>query len=308
MPPTNEWRSVTGREFTGAIVLRRSTSVIAISAASGALGRLVIQAVRARAEVVAVVRDPGRAPEGVPVRRGDYDDPASLREAFQGADRLLLISSPELDTARRIRQHLNAVTAAKEAGVGAIVFTSFLGGRHRSHRPDRGLSHHRTGHPRQRPAVHAAASPLLQRRVRPAGLQWRDHQQHRRPRPEHGLQVGPGRGSGERTDGRGARRPRVRLHRAPVELSRGRRGPERHLPRGARLRPHELDLRPGAHGRPGTPDPRSGTRTRKARRNDPFSRSDHRWTLITGSGILIFLMSAIGWRRLWAWECSKVCF
>ncbi|MFB9472506.1 NAD(P)H-binding protein [Nonomuraea salmonea] len=101
--------------------------MIAISAASGALGRLVIQAVRARAEVVAVVRDPGRAPEGVPVRRGDYDDPASLREAFQGADRLLLISSPELDTARRIRQHLNAVTAAKEAGVGAIVFTSFLG-------------------------------------------------------------------------------------------------------------------------------------------------------------------------------------
>ncbi|TQS27965.1 NmrA family transcriptional regulator [Microbispora sp. KK1-11] len=98
-----------------------------MSAASGALGRLVIEHLRTRTEVVAAVRDPGRAPEGVPARRGDYDDPASLREAFDGATRLLLISSPELDTARRIGQHLNAVTAAKEAGVGAVVFTSFLG-------------------------------------------------------------------------------------------------------------------------------------------------------------------------------------
>ncbi|GAA3423118.1 NAD(P)H-binding protein [Streptosporangium sandarakinum] len=101
--------------------------MIAVSAASGALGRLVIAHLRTRAEVVAVVRDPGRAPEGVPVRRGDYDDPASLREAFDGVDRLLLISSPELDTARRIGQHLAAVAAAKDAGVGAVVFTSFLG-------------------------------------------------------------------------------------------------------------------------------------------------------------------------------------
>ncbi|NJP30231.1 NmrA family transcriptional regulator [Microbispora sp. SCL1-1] len=99
-----------------------------MSAASGALGRLVIESLRTRTtEVVAAVRDLERAPEGVPARRGDYDDPASLREAFDGAARLLLISSPELDTPRRIRQHLNAVTAAKEAGVGAVVFTSFLG-------------------------------------------------------------------------------------------------------------------------------------------------------------------------------------
>ncbi|MEU8192792.1 NAD(P)H-binding protein [Microbispora amethystogenes] len=101
--------------------------MIVISAASGALGRLVVDHLRTRAEVVAAVRDPGRAPEGVPVRRGDYDDPASLREAFDGATRLLLVSSPELDTARRIGQHLNAVAAAKEVGVGAVVFTSFLG-------------------------------------------------------------------------------------------------------------------------------------------------------------------------------------
>ncbi|MGI5161563.1 hypothetical protein [Microbispora sp. CA-102843] len=56
--------------------------MIVISAASGALGRLVIEHLRTRTEVVAAVRDPARAPEGVPARRGDYDDPASLREAL----------------------------------------------------------------------------------------------------------------------------------------------------------------------------------------------------------------------------------
>ncbi|MCF6468825.1 NmrA family transcriptional regulator [Nonomuraea sp. MG754425] len=100
--------------------------MIAVSAASGALGRLVIDHLRTRTKVVAVVRDPARAPAGVPARRGDYDDPAGLRAAFEGVDRLLLISSPELDTARRTAQHLAAVSAAADAGVGAIVFTSFL--------------------------------------------------------------------------------------------------------------------------------------------------------------------------------------
>ncbi len=101
--------------------------MILVSAASGALGRLVIDRLSARGDVVAVVRDPARAPRGVEVRRGDYDDPAGLREAFRGADRLLLISSPELDTGRRVRQHLDAVAAAVDAGVGAIAYTSFLG-------------------------------------------------------------------------------------------------------------------------------------------------------------------------------------
>ncbi|GGK94320.1 NAD(P)-dependent oxidoreductase [Sphaerisporangium melleum] len=101
--------------------------MIVVTAASGALGRLVIAHLRSRGEVTAVVRDLARAPEGVPARHGDYDDPASLRTAFDGATRLLLISSPELDSARRIRHHLAAVDAAVAAGVGAIAYTSFLG-------------------------------------------------------------------------------------------------------------------------------------------------------------------------------------
>jgi uncharacterized protein YbjT (DUF2867 family) len=101
--------------------------LIVVTAASGALGRLVVGRLSGRAEVVAAVRDPGRAPAGVPVRRGDYDDPASLRDAFDGASRVLLISSPELDAATRTRHHLAAIAAARDAGVGAIAYTSFLG-------------------------------------------------------------------------------------------------------------------------------------------------------------------------------------
>ncbi|MFE7505913.1 NAD(P)H-binding protein [Promicromonospora sp. NPDC057488] len=108
--------------------------MIVVSAASGALGRLVVAELRTRVpadQVVAAVRDPERSADlanlGVEVRRGDYDDPASLRDAFAGADRLLLISSPELDTGQRTRQHLAAIDAAVAEGVGAIAYTSFLG-------------------------------------------------------------------------------------------------------------------------------------------------------------------------------------
>ncbi|WP_459804288.1 NAD(P)H-binding protein [Herbidospora sp. RD11066] len=97
----------------------------AVTAATGNLGRLILD--RLKGDVIAVVRDPSRVPPGVEARPGDYDDPAGLRAAFAGVDRLLLISSPELDAARRIAHHRNAVEAAVAAGVRSIVYTSFLG-------------------------------------------------------------------------------------------------------------------------------------------------------------------------------------
>lgn len=101
--------------------------MIVIMAASGQLGRLVVDRLSGRAGVVAAVRDPARAPEGVPARQADFTDPASMRTAFAGATRLLLISSPALDPEVRIGHHLAAVGAARDAGVGAIAYTSFLG-------------------------------------------------------------------------------------------------------------------------------------------------------------------------------------
>lgn len=107
--------------------------MIAITAASGSLGRLVLEDLLSRgvpaAEIRAVVRDQSKladfAERGVDVVRGDYSDPDGLAAALAGVDKLLLISSSDF-TRERITQHLNAVAAAKEAGVGHIVYTSIV--------------------------------------------------------------------------------------------------------------------------------------------------------------------------------------
>ena len=106
-------------------------SVIAVTGASGQLGRLVIEHLLKRhpaAQIVAVVRDPARVADlqarGVQVRVADYSQPQALAAAFQGVDRLLLISSSEVG--QRVPQHRNVITAAKQAGVGLLAYTSLL--------------------------------------------------------------------------------------------------------------------------------------------------------------------------------------
>ncbi|WP_217593389.1 SDR family oxidoreductase [Cohnella sp. GbtcB17] len=101
-----------------------------VTGATGHLGSLIVKALleRVPAERIAVsVRDPQKAAalaeQGVDVRRGDFDDPASLEQAFAGVDRLLIVST-DGDTQTRIRQHANAVEAARNAGVGFIAYTS----------------------------------------------------------------------------------------------------------------------------------------------------------------------------------------
>jgi NAD(P)H dehydrogenase (quinone) len=103
---------------------------IVITGATGGLGSLVIQHLLKKipaSEIVVSVRHPEKAPalaeQGIEVRRGDYDDPASLQTAFAGASKLLLISSSLLDDTARVRQHAAAIEAAKKAEVGQIVYT-----------------------------------------------------------------------------------------------------------------------------------------------------------------------------------------
>jgi NAD(P)H dehydrogenase (quinone) len=64
--------------------------------------------------------------KGVDARHADYEDRAGLVEAFRGGDRLFMVSAMEAGPNRQ-RQHRNAVEAAVEAGVGHIVYTSFIG-------------------------------------------------------------------------------------------------------------------------------------------------------------------------------------
>ena len=105
---------------------------IAVTGATGHLGRLVVEALIARgtapAEIVAVVRDTAKAAGllamGVQVREGDYDRPETLPAVLAGVDRLLLVSGNAVG--RRVPQHTAVVQAAREAGVGFLAYTSIL--------------------------------------------------------------------------------------------------------------------------------------------------------------------------------------
>lgn len=105
--------------------------MIVVTGATGQLGRLVIQALlktQPASEIVAAVRSPEKAADlaalGVQVRRADYNEPAALDAAFEGADKLLLISSSEIG--RRAVQHRAAIEAAKRSGIELIGYTSVL--------------------------------------------------------------------------------------------------------------------------------------------------------------------------------------
>ncbi len=103
--------------------------MIAITGATGQLGRLVIaalQRLQPGIPIVAAVRDSGKATDiaGVDVRHADYDRPETLASAFQDVEKLLLISSNDLGG--RQRQHAAVIDAAKAAGVKMIAYTSIL--------------------------------------------------------------------------------------------------------------------------------------------------------------------------------------
>lgn len=106
---------------------------IVVTGATGQLGRLVVESLLERgvpaAHIVAGGRDIAKlgdlARRGVQVRRIDFDDVASLREAFDGATRVLLISGNV--PGQRVTQHRNAIEAAKAAGVELIAYTSIAG-------------------------------------------------------------------------------------------------------------------------------------------------------------------------------------
>jgi NAD(P)H dehydrogenase (quinone) len=103
---------------------------IVVTGATGHLGRLVVEALLQRGVPAEQIIATGRRTEvlgdlagrGVVVRRVDFDDEASLPEAFAGADKLLLVSGSE--AGQRVRQHGNAINAAKAAGVRFIAYTS----------------------------------------------------------------------------------------------------------------------------------------------------------------------------------------
>jgi NAD(P)H dehydrogenase (quinone) len=105
--------------------------MIAVTGATGQLGQLVMEALLKKvpaSEIVAAVRTPARAAalaaKGVVVREADYSRPQTLTKAFEGVQRVLLISGNEMG--QRIPQHKAVIDAATAANVRLLAYTSLL--------------------------------------------------------------------------------------------------------------------------------------------------------------------------------------
>src|SRR5205085_4818669 len=94
------------------------TETLLVTGASGQLGRGVIHYLLDThkvppAKIIATTRNPeivaDLAARGVVVRAADFNDAASLETAFKGADKVLIISTGDLDlkSGRRLKQHEN---------------------------------------------------------------------------------------------------------------------------------------------------------------------------------------------------------
>ena len=104
---------------------------IIVTGASGQFGRAAADLLIKRvppSELILTTRKPEKladlAAKGANVRRADFDDPATLAEAFKGGTKMLLISTARVGT--RVGQHANAINAAKAAGVTHVAYTSFI--------------------------------------------------------------------------------------------------------------------------------------------------------------------------------------
>ena len=100
---------------------------ILITGANGTIGSALLRVLDASdTEIKALVRDLGKTPDlpGLAVLAGDLDSPRSLGPAFEGVDTLWLLTAMG---PRAPHQSMNAVWAARQAGVRHIVRVSAVG-------------------------------------------------------------------------------------------------------------------------------------------------------------------------------------
>jgi NAD(P)H dehydrogenase (quinone) len=104
--------------------------MIGVAGATGGLGSRVAAGLAERGvEQRLIVRDPARAPShpgAEVVQAADYGDGEAMRRALDGVDVLFLPSAGEHPD-RVSSLHRPAIEAAAAAGVGRVVYTSFLG-------------------------------------------------------------------------------------------------------------------------------------------------------------------------------------
>jgi NAD(P)H dehydrogenase (quinone) len=109
-----ECREVHAEHDTSRRITGGSKMTIAVTGASGHLGRLAVLRLletQPAENIIALVRDASMAADlagrGVQVRVASYDDMPALQKALAGVDRLLLVSGSE--TGRRVQQHKNVI-------------------------------------------------------------------------------------------------------------------------------------------------------------------------------------------------------
>jgi uncharacterized protein YbjT (DUF2867 family) len=108
--------------------------MIVVTGATGQLGSLIVQNLikRIPANQVGIsVRNPVKAADlhslGVRVCQGDFDRPDSLKQAFDGANQVLIVSSnARASGGDPLSQHRSAIDAALAVGVKRIVYTSHM--------------------------------------------------------------------------------------------------------------------------------------------------------------------------------------
>lgn len=99
---------------------------ILITGANGAVSSALLNSLKDE-KVRAMVRNPANAPQGLDVVVGDLDEPSTLAQAFAGVDTLWLLTAlgPQAPHAS-----MNAVHAAKQAGIKHVVRMSAIGAAH----------------------------------------------------------------------------------------------------------------------------------------------------------------------------------
>ncbi len=107
--------------------------MIVVTGATGQLGRQVVEGLSKKlpsAQIGVSVRQPELADDfrqrGMRVCKGDFADPASLKDAFDGAEQVLIVSVNKFGE-EAVQQHANAIQAAKAAGAKRILYTSHQG-------------------------------------------------------------------------------------------------------------------------------------------------------------------------------------
>ena len=180
-----------------------SDNPILVTGATGNTGRPLVEAlVRLGAPVRAMVRDrasQAKLPDGVQVAIADFDDPASLATALDGAGQAYLVT-PSSEQAEAQQKRFADLAAA--AGVRHLVVLSQLAAAEDS--PVRFLRYHAAVErhvPRPGPRLHVpAAQPVLPGAARP-GQADRRREPVLRPDRRRGGQRG--RRAGHRRRGRG---------------------------------------------------------------------------------------------------------